>query len=384
VKEVVISAPYLRAHRPLALAVLVITCLALFSNLAFPRQMDFIAYWAASRLALHGHAAAAYDLTALTAVQSTATISRAQMPFGYPPTFLLVTLPFGLMPYGIAAMLWIMATGGAYLAVARKLASGSVWLAAAFAPAAVNGIIGQNGLLTAALVIGAAISLDKRPFLAGLLVGCLVIKPHLALLFPLAFVVDGRWRAMTGAAISAIGLSLLAMLCFGWESYRAMASAAPLFTSFIYTGTTGWFRMASIYSALRLAGLDSQVAWMVHLLVSFIAVAMVWAVWRGRHDTSAKFAVLVAASMLVSPYLYVYDTVMLVVPFFWLAANGADRRALAVLWLLPILSFVQNWRWNGAVNLAPLVPIGLLVLLGCRLFTADYAGPTPSRAAPAL
>jgi hypothetical protein len=110
---------------------------------------------------------------------------------------------------------------------------------------------------------------------------------------------------------------------------------------------------------------------------------MVWTVWRGRHDTSAKCTVLVAASMLVSP-LYVYDTVMLVVPFFWPAANGADRRVLAVVWLLPVISFPQNWWRNGTVNLAPLVPIGLVILVDVRLFFVDRPVTPPSRAIPAL
>ena len=281
-------------------------------------------------------------------------------------------------------MRWIAATAAAYLAAARKLPLGTVWLAAAFAPVAVNGMIGQNGLLTAALVIGAAINLDRRPFLAGLLVGCLVIKPQLAVLFPLAFLADGRWRAIAGAAMAAIGLSALALLCFGLDSYRAMMASTPLFASIVSSGTTGWFRMASVYSALRLAGLDTSIAWAAHLLVAFAATAMVWIVWRRRHDTSAKFAVLVAASMLISPYLYVYDTVTLVVPFLWLAANGADRRVLAVLWLLPVISLLQNWRWNAAMNLAPLVSIGLLALLGFRLLLANRAGTAPRQAVLAL
>lgn len=383
-RETVISTLYPRVHRPLALAVLFVICLALFSDLASPRGMDFIAYWAAAELALHGHAAAAYDPATLASVQATVVSSKVGMPFGYPPAFLLVVLPFGLLSYASSAIVWIGATGAAYLLAARKLAPGAAWLAATFAPVAINGMIGQNGLLTAALVIGAVATLDKRPFLAGLLVGCLVIKPQLAVLFPLAFLADGRWRAIAGAATSAVGLSLIALLCFGWESYRAMMTSMPMFASFVTSGSTGWFRMASVYSALRLAGLDSSAAWTVHVLAACAAAATVWTVWRGRHDTSAKCAVLVAASMLVSPYLYTYDTVMLVVPLRWLAAQDVDRRLLVALWLLPVVSLLQNWGWNGTVNLAPVVPIALLVLLGRQLFVADRIEATPAQAVPAL
>ena len=258
---------------------------------------------------------------------------------------------------------------------------GSAWLALAFPPVAVNVMIGQNGLLTAALVIGAAIALPKRPLLSGLLVGCLIIKPQLAILYPLAFVAGRQWRAFAGAALSSLGLSALALIWFGADSYAAFIRAMPLFASVVSGGLTGWHKMASVYGALRLAGLGSQPSWAIHVAVALAAAAMVAIVWRGRHDLMAKIAVLVAASMLVSPYLYVYDTVALVVPFFWLAAQGTDRRWLAALWLLPIVSVAQNWWPADPLDIMPLVSIGLLALIGAQLF-ARRPGAMPAACDP--
>jgi hypothetical protein len=352
----------------LASALFFVTCLSVFSNFVHPRETDFLAYWAAAKLAANGHPQAAYDPAAIAAVQATVILSHVRMPFGYPPAFLLLIVPLGLIPCAIAFAGWIVATGTAYLAAARRLFPGHGWIAAAaFPPVVVSGIIGQNGLLTAALVMAAATALPRRPFIAGLFMGCLVIKPQLALLYPLAFVAGGQWRAFAGAAVAATGLSLLALLSFGPGTYMAMGHEAALFASIVTSGNTGWYKMASVYSALRLAGLGNQPAWACHILVALAAAAMTAIVWRGRHDLSAKMAVLVAASMLVSPCLYVYDTVVLLIPLLWLLGQGESRRWLVPLWLLPIPSIAQNWGFNRSIDLMPLLPIALLLLIGRRL-----------------
>ena len=55
---------------------------------------------------------------------------------------------------------------------------------------------GQNGFLTAALLGGALVVLDRRPILAGILIGLLVYKPQYGLMIPIVLAVSGRWRAL--------------------------------------------------------------------------------------------------------------------------------------------------------------------------------------------
>ena len=43
--------------------------------------------------------------------------------------------------------------------------------------------------------------IDTRPRLAGLLLGLLCYKPHLALLAPVALVAGGHWRTFAAAAL---------------------------------------------------------------------------------------------------------------------------------------------------------------------------------------
>lgn len=48
----------------------------------------------------------------------------------------------------------------------------------ALSPASIiNTIGGQNGFLTAALLLGSLLLLDRRPFVVGILIGPLIFKP---------------------------------------------------------------------------------------------------------------------------------------------------------------------------------------------------------------
>jgi hypothetical protein len=349
----------------LALIFLFVSALCIFHNIRSAQQIDFISFWAAGVLALQGNAAAAYDIDAHNAVQDGLQAFATKMPFAYPPPFLLIVVPLGLLPYQIAAGFWIVGTYLLYFAAARRLLPGSGWLVAAFPPVLLNGMIGQNGFLTAALFIGGALCLGKRPFVAGLILGCLVIKPQLGLLIPIAFIAAGQWRSFAGAAVSSISLVLLAWIVFGTEAYAGMFQIAPVFASIASDGLVGWHKMGSVYASLRLAGLPAGAAWTAHIFVALAAAAAVWIVWRRPIDLRAKLAVLTAASMLVSPYIYVYDTMLLILPILWLVAAGVDQRLIMALWLIPLVTFLQSFGFNDTVNLMPLLPIALLLII-CR------------------
>ncbi len=89
------------------------------------------------------------------------------------------------------------------------------WLPAAFPPVFVAAVIGQNSFLMAALLIGGLVLMRTRPFIAGLVLGCLILKPQMALLLPVAVLAARQWRTMFGAALSSVGLLLLGVAIFG-------------------------------------------------------------------------------------------------------------------------------------------------------------------------
>lgn len=355
--------PFLRAARLLALLCLLIAAMAVISNLSHPRQMDFASFWAAAVMALHGNAPAVYDVAAHQIVQDQAAAARSFMPFAYPPPFLLALVPFGMPPYGIAAALWVIAGFGLYWASAKGSWPESGWYAAAFPPVLANCMIGQSGLLTGAMFLAGATQFASSPFLSGLLFGCLIVKPQLGILLPIAFLAGGHFRAFAGAALSAVTLLLVAALIYGVETYRAMVDALPGYSVVAFESDLAWRKMVSIYASLRLIGVPGPLAWSVQMLVAVLATVTTAVVWRRCSDVGLKLAILFAATALISPYLFVYDLVMLLLPFMVLLLTGRNTYLLAALWCLPLLHLAAGWGLPQPVNLMPLLPLGLIALI---------------------
>lgn len=360
-----IRAPLERLRLPamaVALLFLFVGVLALVTVLRDPYQMDFISYWAAARLALDGNPAAAYDFAAHRAVELQATMVGG-LPFGYPPCFTLLAAPFGLFSYPVAAVAWVVTTFALYALAVRAWRPDFLWPALALPPVLVNAITGQAGFLTAALFVGGAALLPKRPFAGGLMLGLLVVKPQLGLVLPLVLLAGKQWRAIAGAAASSIGLLVLGLLVFGWRTHVAWIGQAGLFASVASEGLAGWHRMASVYAAARFAGLGAAPAWILHGLVALAALAAAAWLWHRHDDWGARIGALAAATVLASPYMFGYDTLILVAPFAWLVARGRHLLALAACWAVLLLGLLQALGWSAGPNLAPLAPIVLLALI---------------------
>lgn len=358
---------------------------ALVTILRDPYQMDFISYWAAGRLGLEGQAALAYDFNAHRAVELEAT-AVAGIPFGYPPAFLFLAAPFALMPYPTAAATWVLVNWAAYAVAVRLWAPKAFWPAMAMPPLLINAITGQAGFLIAALFIGGVALMPKRPLLGGILLGLMVVKPQLGLLLPFALAAGREWRAFVGAALSSVGLLLAGLLVFGPGSYQAWLGNADLYSSVVADGLAGWQRMASVYSALRFDGLGAAPAWIAQGVTSVVALVAVCLFWHRSRDWGVRGASLAAATALASPYLFGYDTLLLIVPLAWLVARGRYALWLALCWALMLLGLLQGLGLAGAPSLAPLVPAILLALvwreaqaLGLSA-SANDAVPEPRRA----
>ena len=368
---------YMKVGNALALAILAVALAEFLPILRQPEVRDFISFWGAAQLALDGVPAAAYDKDSLRVVQlGAAAFQSGEMPFPYPPAYLLLILPFALLSFPVGMAAWIAVTFLGYFAAVKRMFPDSGWLAAAFPAVLVNAVIGQNAFLTAAIFIAGMSALPKRPFVAGLLLGCLVLKPQLGLLLPIAFIAGRHWSAFAGAAISSVGTLLGGLLIFGLPATAAWLDQMPLYASIARDGLVGWHKLASIYASARQAGLGELSAFTLHLMAALVAAGAVWWSWRMEIDAAAKAAILAAATMLISPYLFIYDAMILVVPLFWLARTGASPALVGGLWCLPIVSIAQAYGIGGPVNLNPVVPVTLLALICLRVgLSTASAGP---------
>jgi Glycosyltransferase family 87 len=346
-----------------------------------PLATDFTSFWTAARLALAGAPGAAWDPLAHTAMER-ARFSPASgytadyYAFFYPPPFLLICLPLGLLPYGVALLVWLGLTGTAYFVMVQALLPRS-WptaLAALSFPAVLlNAEHGQNGALSAALVGAAALQLERRPTLAGACLGALCFKPQLALLVVPALIFSRRWRSLVGAAATTAALCAASLLVLGADAWRSFLACAPLAAAALEAGSMGFQKMASPFAAVRVQGRAPLAAWAVQAIVSFASLAVLAAVaWR-RPGGVAEMATLAAAACLATPFLLDYDLMLLAVPLAWVAAT-ADRSGflpweklvLAAAFMLPMVA--RPVAMTADLPLAPLVVAALLAVTVRRVF----------------
>ncbi|MEW5684951.1 MAG: glycosyltransferase family 87 protein [Pseudomonadota bacterium] len=337
-----------------------------------PLGTDFLAFWSAAKAALGGPAASVYDAARLAPVQTAAFggVDVGYAPFPYPPTFLLLCLPFGLVPYLPALAAWVTASGYAYVRAIRgwmPSAGGSRVAALAFPAVVINLAHGQTAFLTTALFAGGTLLLGHRDILAGLLLGALVMKPHLGVLIPVALLASRNWRAVAGAGVSFTTLVVVSALVFGTDVWRALPAQLDAQRVIVEQGLLDPAKLQSLFGAARLLGAGLATAYGLQIAAGLAAAATVAVVaWR-RPDARGLGPVLVAATLLTGPYLLDYDLVLAAIPLAWMLARGQaagfrswEKIVLLLAYVLPLISRITAMQ--AGIPVAPLVLAALLVI----------------------
>ncbi|HEY1941358.1 MAG TPA: glycosyltransferase family 87 protein [Roseiarcus sp.] len=342
-----------------------------------PLGTDFVSFWTASELALNGQPAQAYDVAAHWSAQRTlfgADIGYSA--FFYPPPYLLMCLPLATLPYFWSLAAWLGATGYAYWRVVRAYAGPSIDALAILAfPAVLENLgHGQNGFLSAALIGGGGLLLDRRPIVAGLCLGALVYKPHLALMIPVALIAARRWSTLAATALSAAGIVAASWFWFGETVWRAFFAIMPLARASLERHLVGDEKMQSVFSAVRLLHGDLTLAYAAQAAAALAVALALFALNRRR--SAAEGPAMIAAALIASPFLLDYDFTLLAIPLAWLAREGmrsgfarGEKVVLAFAYMLPLYSRVVA----GGLNL-PVAPFVLCATFGFVALRAAKTG----------
>jgi arabinofuranan 3-O-arabinosyltransferase len=288
---------------------------------------DFDTTWVAGRLVLYGRAAMAYDWPALKAVVEHIVGHRfgGFLGWQYPPTYFFIAAPLALLPYLSAFIVWVVSTFAAYLISVRAIIGDRVgyFLGAAFPGVLANFIVGQNGMLSAGLIGGALILMDRQPLWAGALLGLLSYKPHLGLLFPIALAFGGRWRAFGSAVLVAALMAAASWAAFGSESWQSFF--ANISHALELDGFADWGKLQSAYGVTRAFGGSAALAWKVQTAIALVAAAAIAMLWRSRAAYEVKAAALSTGALLAAPHLLLYDLAILAVPLAFLFRLGREQ-----------------------------------------------------------
>jgi alpha-1,2-mannosyltransferase len=188
--------------------------------------------------------------------------------------------------------------------------------------------------------------LDRRPWLAGILLGLLAYKPQFGLLIPLVLMASGRWRVFAAAAVTVAMLALAVTLAFGTDVWSAFL-ASTKFTRVVVLeqGETGWFKIQSVFSWVRMWGGGIGLAYAMQAAVTIvIGGALVW-LWRSAAAFPLKAALLIIGCTLATPYSLDYDLMLLAPAIAFAAADGMarglgpwEKTTLAALWIVPLVA----------------------------------------------
>jgi arabinofuranan 3-O-arabinosyltransferase len=345
-----------------------------------PIALDFLSFWSAGHLALAGHASAAYDWPTMHMLQHQLMGHDPAGYYGwaYPPLFLCVAIVLALMPYAISFLVWVGATLVLYTAAIGRIAQdrGAALIACAAPATLACAMVGQNGLLSAAMIAGILLQLEARPLLAGLLLGLLTYKPHFGLLFPVALIFGGYWRAFFAALAASFAILALSWLTAPDSLAAFAAHMSNMSANFLTEGSAGFYKQQSLYGLLRMLGVTDQGAFAAQGLLLLAMAGFVAWLWRSQQSLALKSAGLCVAGLLATPYLYFYDFPILAVAiaFLWRARIfSRGETALLVASQLVMAAFMivkAPMGFAGAI-------LVLIVIAGRLLGPSFKAAPQP-------
>ena len=305
---------------------------------------DFTFYLAAARIGLGHGWRSIYDLSIqqaeLDAMGSRIHIAELARYISPPPVAWLA-LPFTPLPYELgywtwSAMLLVALVSTWYLTAPGSGPERLVHLAAALGwlPVIYGLQLGQPGPLIALGVAGSYVLLRKgRPFLAGIALGVLALKPQLGFLVPIALLVSGRYRAFAGA-VAALGiLAAVSAISIGpdgvvtYEERLNFAAGVPVNRELTLAPYIG----------------DLTVTRIVQVAIVILTLGLVYRLRKGPLEWT--FVLALAGGLLASPYLHLDDLVMLgLAAWFYLRIDRKPRWAwLFVLSLVIAAEGIPFW-----------------------------------------
>lgn len=303
---------------------------------------DYDAFHVAGLLALDGRAEDAYRFETMLAAQREFTGTVSFMPWTYPPPFTLFVAGMARLPIGLGFVLFITASLTLYLMVLRRIVGpyvpGVLIVMLPTLPLLMR--TGQNGFLTAGLIGLFLLAFLQRKPGAGLPLGLMVIKPHIAVAIAVMTLAERRWQTIITAAVTVIVLLLAPTLVFGFAIWPAFLDSVAQSSSFLADGYYFLYRMTSFYAAAYTLGAGPALAMTIQAASAACAVTVLLVLRKRAIAPHRMAAAICCATLFISPYSYDYDlpifglAVAFVLPDVQQRTNALEQAGLtALVWL---------------------------------------------------
>lgn len=276
---------------------------------------DFMNMWHFGKAALSEAPGLWYDNDIYNAHLRTHVAEYPAQYLSYPPHVMLLAAPFGLMGYKTALAVFCTVSALCYYYATRDifntaLSRLALWVMPTIA---LTLVAGQLSVLLAAAFIVIFRTLDSRPWIAGLLIALMTVKPQIGFIFPIFLLATGRYKVFGFASLFSvifIGSSIAIYGVSVWETFLQTRIGEQMeLLLHIHPMTRGW--MPSVAVNAGIAGFGPQAMGLIHITTALAAIGfMIWGV-RQTRDKFLQYALFLAVSFVATPYLMIYDTVIL-------------------------------------------------------------------------
>jgi hypothetical protein len=310
---------------------------------------DFIQFYLQGLIANEENAHALYDIDYWQTIYP--RLASGLPPLRYPPVYgpqiSVLFSPLARLPYIAALAVWIFISLAIYLACAAAVARtcprlrgnrGTVALLLFADPALHYALsFAQFSAIGILCVTVAFLALRaQRPFVAGLAIGSLIYKPQLGLAAAFVFMFAREWRIVVGAMAGAT--LQLAAGCVYWgpailRDYAAsLVRLAPVYSEQFEPFE---FHLHSLRGFFDMLGMPSAAAMTAYVVAAGATLLVVLRCWQSNGPLTLRYAVLLVATVLVNPHMYVYDMVILAPAFLMLWEWGLEHEARRLGDMLP-------------------------------------------------
>ncbi|MGH9664642.1 MAG: glycosyltransferase 87 family protein, partial [Bryobacteraceae bacterium] len=229
-------------------------------------------------------------------------------------------------------------------------------------------------VLLSLLILSYELARRDRPFASGAAIAAMLVKFHLVLLWPVALVLQRRWKMLAGfCAMAAAGiLASVALGGFaGARTYIALLRDKNL--SHLSPSPELMVSLDGLMANLGIHALWIHAVIVAAVVLAFSAAVLSTPLWR-------LFCLAPAASLLVAPHVYGYDAALLLLSV-WLAIFYSRRplsRVAATLLSTPIpFGFALAGKPWAIVSSACLLAVFLI--LASEAFPQSAAGDATNR-----
>jgi arabinofuranan 3-O-arabinosyltransferase len=354
----------------------------LFDRAGNIKFQDFLPVYISARLIAQHRATELYD-SSVQAGELYAIIgkpTRVQIPNVYGPQVGLLFVPLTSFSFPIAAEIWVALSLLLYFACIYAVWSSCLELrpyaglvaiaSVAYPPLFHFFVRGQISALLLACFTAALLAMRaERPWLAGMALGLLVIKPQFLVAIPLILLFWGGWRIFAGLLVSAAIQLILVRLYFAAAVMHSYISLVTHPARWINSAELSLapIQMHSLRAFWSLLIPSTSVAFALYVLSSIAVLVMASYTWRSPAPLAFRFSALTFAAVLVNPHLFIHDLLVLAPAFLlltnWILKNPQSvvspllKILLYLAFVLPLLGPLSSWT---RLQLSVLAFVGLV------------------------